>query len=321
MKKVTIVTTTINYPTEATLKFCDIIENKENFNFVIVGDIKTPHEEYKKLEIKFKNFTYLTPEKQDSLYPDLSKSIGWKTIQRRNIGFVYAYDNGCDVLATVDDDNIPYDNWGDAIYVGDEISYDNYEPIDINVFEPLSITKDNYIWHRGYPIQYLNRRHNVEYTGKSKKKVLVQANLWDGDPDIDAMCRLTYKPCVKYNITKPYGSTHIAPFNSQNTFIHRDAIPYYAVLPFVGRMDDIWGSYILQFKFPNSVVYDKSTVYQDRNPQDLVTNLENEVIGYRNTLDFINTNDHFNDDSFTDYFPKKTLEFWKIYRNQFKNKK
>jgi hypothetical protein len=59
------------------------------------------------------------------------------------------------------------------------------------------------------------------------------------------------------------------------------------VLPFVGRMDDIWGGYQLQKKFPNSVIYNKATVYQDRNLQDLITNLENEIIGYRNTIDFI----------------------------------
>ena len=55
-----------------------------------------------------------------------------------------------------------------------------------------------------------------------------------------------------------------------------DWSPYYAVLPYVGRMDDIWGSYILQHYFPNSVVYKKASVYQDRNVQDLITNLENK---------------------------------------------
>ena len=60
------------------------------------------------------------------------------------------------------------------------------------------------------------------------------------------------------------------------------------VLPFVGRMDDIWGGYILQKKFINCVIYNKSTVYQERNIQDLVTNLDNEVFGYRNTINFIN---------------------------------
>jgi hypothetical protein len=311
MKKVVIVTTTINHPTEATIKFCEIVQSKENFEFVIVGDTKTPHDEYRKLEKSFKRVTYLDPIQQDELYPKLSNIIGWKTIQRRNIGFVYAYHKGCDVLATVDDDNIPYPNWGENIMVGEYVVYDNYN-CEKDVFDPLSVTKDNYIWHRGYPIQYLTDRLKTEYRGKSIKKCLVQANLWDGDPDIDAMARLSFKPCIHYkDITAPFGSEKVAPFNSQNTFLAREVIPYYAVLPFVGRMDDIWGGYILQKYFPNSVVYDVATVYQDRNLQDLITNLENEVIGYRNTLEFIRS------ESWESMLPEKTLEFWNCYKESF----
>lgn len=313
MKKVTIVTTTINSPTLATHKFCEIA-NKKGFSFVIVGDLKTPHEEYHKLEKKYSCVSYISPKMQDKLYPELSNIIGWRTIQRRNIGFVYAYDRGCDVLATVDDDNIPYDNWGDNIYVGETVTYDEWLPKSVEIFDPLSITKDNHVWHRGFPIQYLQQRHDVEYRGKNTKICLVQANLWDGDPDIDAMARLTHKPCVKYDdIQQPYGSAVKAPFNSQNTFIAREAIPYYAVLPFVGRMDDIWGSYILQSHFPNAVIYDVATVYQDRNVQDLVTNLENEIIGYRQTKEFIEL-----DLNYEELLPEKTKEFWNCYRNQFR---
>jgi hypothetical protein len=74
MKKF-IVTTTINPPTEATYKFCKIADKKD-FIFIIVGDTKTPHEEYIKLENTFKNVKYLTPEQQENLYPELSEIIG-----------------------------------------------------------------------------------------------------------------------------------------------------------------------------------------------------------------------------------------------------
>jgi hypothetical protein len=309
MKKI-IVTTTINKPTTATLKFCEIAD-RDDWNFVIVGDTKTPHDEYRKLEKEYKNVTYLSPNQQEELYLELSNVIGWKTIQRRNIGYVYAYQNGADIMATIDDDNIPYDNWG-LNYIGKEIEIDLYEP-ELDIFDPLSITKDNYIWHRGFPIEYLQKRHRVEYKGKTKRKVLIQADLWDGDPDIDAMARLTLKPIVKYSdITSPYCSNKISPFNSQNTFLSREVIPYYAVLPFVGRMDDIWGAYILQHYFPNSVIYAPSSVYQDRNVQDLVTNLEKEIIGYRNTLLLVK-----NLINYENIIPKETLEFYNIYKKSF----
>jgi hypothetical protein len=88
MKKF-IVTTTINQPTIATLKFCEIADKKD-WTFLIVGDTKTPHNEYRALEIKFNNVIYLSPESQELHYKELSDIIGWKSIQRRNIGFVFS---------------------------------------------------------------------------------------------------------------------------------------------------------------------------------------------------------------------------------------
>jgi hypothetical protein len=310
MKKI-IVTTTINSPTEATKKFAEISQ-RDGWVFIIVGDTKTPHSEYFELEKKYSNVKYLSPEEQERNYKEISDVIGWKTIQRRNVGFIAAYKMGADIIATVDDDNIPYENWGQNLYVGKTIDVDLYDP-ELEVFDPLSITKDNHIWHRGYPIEYLQKRHRVEYKGKIKRKVLVQADLWDGDPDIDAMARLTYKPIVKYSdITEPYCSNKIAPFNSQNTFLSREVIPFYSVLPFTGRMDDIWGSYILQHYFPNSVICNKASVYQDRNVQDLITNLEKEIIGYRDTLRLITNLSHFEE-----IIPKTANDFYKIYKKQF----
>ena len=278
MKKI-IVTTTIHNPSKATKLF----SQKEGWDLVVVGDRKTPHEKYEQI-----NCTYLHPDEQERLYPELSETIGWNTIQRRNIGLVYAYDRGADIVATVDDDNIPYDDWGTNVHVNETIEIDLYDSPN-GVFDPLSVTKYNdFLWHRGYPVELLPSRNEVQYLGKAERKVLVQADLWDGDPDIDAMARIVNQPVVKFDVTTPYGATTVAPFNSQNTFLAREVLPFYSVIPHTGRMDDIWGAYIMQHYFPDSVVYGKASVYQDRNEQDLVTNLENEVIGYRNTFKLVN---------------------------------
>ena len=309
MKKV-IVTTTINKPTKATLLFCE----KKDWTFIIVGDLKTPHEDYRSLEEKYPQVIYLSPEDQEKKYKELSDSLGWGCIQRRNVGLVEAYNISADIVATVDDDNIPCEHWGENVLVGNETEIDCYEP-SAEVFDPLSVTKVNFVWHRGFPIQLLQERKKIKNIGKIKRKILVQADLWNGDQDIDAMARLSFKPIVSFeDVTSPYCSSKIAPFNSQNTFLAREVIPFYAVLPYVGRMDDIWGSYVLQHYFPNSVIYAPATVYQDRNEQDLVKNLENEIIGYRNTLKFIQ-----NLGDFESMLPENTKRFWKIYRGCFKN--
>jgi hypothetical protein len=302
MKKY-IVTTTINPPTLATIKY----SRKEDWTLIVVGDTKTPHYDYENL-----NCIYLSPEYQEKTYPELSNTIGWKSIQRRNIGFVEAYNRGADIVATVDDDNIPYDSWGTNVVVGETVEIDFYHT-HLGVFDPLSVTEHNQVWHRGYPIELVPFRKEVTYGGKLKRKVLVQADLWDGDPDIDAMARLSIRPIVKFDkIQGPYGSLSISPFNSQNTFLAREVIPYYSVFPHVGRMDDIWGGYVLQHYFPNSVIYNKASVFQDRNVQDLITNLEKEIMGYRKTSELIR--------SLPDWqsiVPKETLSYWDAYRRCF----
>ena len=79
-------------------------------------------------------------------------------------------------------------------------------------------------------------------------------------------------------------------------------------------MDDIWGAYVLQYYFPNSVIYNKATVYQDRNIHNLVNNMMDEVIGYRNTLPLINDLENFKN-----YLPENVTKFWDVYRKQFIN--
>lgn len=298
MKKKIIVMTTINSPTIATQKFA----NMKNWELIVVGDKKTPHEEYEKLDC-----IYLHPDYQNEKYRDLSDAIGWNKVQRRNIGFVEAYNMGADVVASVDDDNIPYEDWGNNILVNQEVEVDLWHT-EYPVFDPLSVTNNSSLWHRGYPVENVKHKNNVIYMGKKLVKVLIQADLWDGDPDIDAICRLTKFPIVKFNVDKPYASNKISPFNSQNTFLARECLKYYFMYPFVGRMDDIWASYDLQKIFPNSLVYNKASVYQDRNQHDLIKNLEDEIIGYRNTYNYIHGNFSL---------PQRSLKSFEIYKTYF----
>ena len=302
-----IVTTTINEPTKATLDFC----KREEWNFIIVGDTKTPEASYRKLEVAYPNVRYLSPQEQESLYPKLSLILGWKTIQRRNIGLVHAWRMGAEIIATVDDDNIPNASWG-LNYIGQEVECD-YWTTEQEAFDPLTATNHAHLWHRGFPIELLQKKNHACYAGKKKIKCLIQADLWDGDPDIDAICRLSHKPIAKFGVSRPYCSNKLSPFNSQNTFLAREVIPFYSVWPFIGRMDDIWASYYLQTVFRDNLIYAPASVYQDRNPQDLIKNLENEIIGYRHTLDFIKGGCSLD----APFIPEGTRAFLKAYEECF----
>ena len=141
-------------------------------------------------------------------------------------------------------------------------------------------------YERPLSIRGKNNCNKIE-TFLSQKKIIpdIQADFWNGDPDIDAVCRLEHKPmCFFDDKYFPLASNTFSPFNSQNTFFSREAMKKYLVIPYpgVGRMDDIWPSYYIQ-SLGFKVIYNNATVFQDRNIQDLTKNLTMEYIGYENT--------------------------------------
>ena len=256
------------------------------------------------------DITYLSPEDQEKLSKPLSDSIGWKSIRRRNLGYLKAYQMGADIMATVDDDNIPLENWGKELFVGKKIEVDYYET-ELPVFDPISVTEHKELWHRGFPLQLVSKR-SINSVSKKEVNCLVQADFWNGDPDIDAVCRITKMPEVEFKNFKPFSSNKISPFNSQNTFIHRDIIPYYMVIPHIGRMDDIWGAYAIQQdlkeKHGDFVVYNKATVYQARNPHDLTIDMEEEMIGYKYNLKLL-------EDGYRSVLPENSQLAYDIYKS------
>ena len=298
-----IVTTTIQPPTKATLLFSDM----KDWKLIIVGDKKTPHNEYDN-----GNWFYLHPDYQQETYSEVSDLIGWNCIMRRNIGFLEAYKLGADVIASVDDDNIPYKEWGEEILIGQEILVKIFNS-PTGVLDPLQLTNHKELWHRGFPIDRIYEKRFVESYGTQYRKVLFQVGLWDGDPDVDALCRLMYKPTdLKLEINANFSSDNYIPFNSQNTFIAREALPSYMVLPYVGRSDDIWGGYIAQLLLNTRPIFTKPTTYQKRNEQYIYKNLDDELLGYRKTsrlLEYMYKWDAM--------IPIRTLKAFNAYRKEF----
>lgn len=304
--KKAIVTTTINPPTEALKKFIKIAK-KDDWHLFIVGDQKTPHKPYQDIALVEDCVTYLDPDAQEAISKELSDVIGWNCIQRRNFGLIAAYKWGAEIIATVDDDNIPYDKWGKNVKVGTDFSVAHFNTKE-KVFDPLSPIFPH-LWHRGFPIQMLDDR-KVNDPTIVKHHVLVQADFWDGAPDIDAVCRITLNPSVKFEPNMhPFSSNALMPFNSQNTFLSRDIFPTYFLFPHIGRMDDIWAAYVTQFEFPQSVIFSKASVWQERNPHDLTKDLEAEVIGYRHNKDFVQ---HPND--WQQFLPESAINAYEIYK-------
>lgn len=303
MKKV-IVTTTINPPTEAIRRF----DAMEDWSLVVIGDLKTP------ADYKLKRGVYVTPKMQEEYDRELSDAIGWRCIQRRNLGLLWAHDMGADIVAVIDDDNIPYEGWGQNLMIGREVEANHYET-ELPAFDPVGATNERHIWHRGYPLQLVPKR---DYTKRSTRRIRpeAQADFWNGDPDIDAVCRMIFRPECKFDPAAfPITSNRLSPFNSQNTFISGMWLKDYFLFPHVGRMDDIWASYYVEAK-GLKVVYGAPTVFQDRNEHDLVKDMRAEYCGYENNLKLVS--DLVQDpESIRTYLPEQSIKAFDLYRRHF----
>ncbi len=299
-----IATTTINKPTKALKLF----SKNKNCKLIVALDKKTP-------QFLLKNSIILTTRYQEKKWNRLSKLIGWNNIQRRNFAILEAYEmskNSKDsLIILVDDDNIPYHNFFENIYVDKKIEM-NQININKKYFDPVGYTNYKDLWHRGYPLEFI---HNRKYQ-KLKKKIIipdVQANFWNGDPDIDAICRMTKHPKCKFdNKFFPFFSKKISPFNSQNTILSRRIIKDYFLFPHIGRMDDIWASFYVLSK-GYKVIYGKPTVYQKRNAHNLIKDFEGEVIGYTKNTALLEQLDKDPDNIFN-FLPKNSslaFQEWK----------
>ena len=301
MKKY-IVSTTINAPTKAIKKFDDL----RDWKLIVSGDLKTPK------DYKLKNGIYLSPRDQEKISKKLSDLIGWNCIQRRNFALLLAYKKGADIIATIDDDNIPLPNWNKNLIIEKKVKTKKYFTNE-KVFDPISVTNHKNLWHRGFPLQLLKNKNN------NKKKIIVksnfdiQADFWNGDPDIDAICRMEHAPECKFVNSKfPFTSNKFSPFNSQNTFIKRKVLKYYFLFPHIGRMDDIWASYYVESK-GFKVLYNKPSVYQKRNEHNLTKDIKKEFIGYKNNLNLI-LELKKNPNNIKKFLPKNSWKAFKIYQ-------
>jgi hypothetical protein len=302
MKKI-IVSTTVAPVTTALEKF----DNMPGWELIVVGDLKTP-KDYKI------NGYYFSPKEQESYNRELSDAMGWNCIQRRNFGFMLAYDMGADIVAVVDDDNIPLDNWGIDVRVGQPTTARSYTT-DLIAFDSVGLTNHSNLWHRGFPLELLPYRDYSNYQSISFVPD-VQADFWNGDPDIDAVCRMQFRPVCDFDDKYfPFTTNAFTPYNSQNTFLNRHVLKDFFLFPFIGRMDDIWASYYTQ-AVGKKVLFNRPSVFQDRNLHDQILDMKQEYIGYENNLKLLNDL-AISADNILKYLPSKSIHAFKLYQQHF----
>jgi hypothetical protein len=230
---------------------------------------------------------YIHPDEQD-FWP-FSSTIGWRTIQRRNVAIMVAYARHYDYVATVDDDNHTGIGWVDQ-HVGHlrghlppntVVAHGDHGWVDPGAF----VTPSHH--QRGVPFDTI-REHPLSQPAEPYDNSLVVSTAQVvGDPDCDAVTRIVSQPRVhSVRLNAIVGVSEWTAFNSQATVWDGEWAPLMACIPWVGRYDDIIASFIAKrvMRAHNKTLYvGEPAVIQDRNVHDPISDLRAEYVGMQLT--------------------------------------
>lgn len=265
---------------------------------VVSGDLKTPHTEVWDVLEKIGNefgieVAYVAGggSNLDAAWA-VGPVIGWNSIQRRNIAILEAMKYKPDFITTVDTDNFPQHPADHLPKIRQVMTSKRHTVVEsINGWYNVGEMVSPEVVHRGFPLSMRHKSPSIDVAPRAAS-IGVHASLWIGDPDIDAIERIHSNPETVNKAEDHFvlERNTWCPFNSQATTYRRELFPLLCVWPFIGRMDDIWPSYVARHimnHFNWQVAYGAPFVIQERHPHDLVKDLENEIIGYRNTEQFV----------------------------------
>ena len=285
-----IIITTINKPTEAILKHI----NNKNYDVIIVGDNKTPDDDYKKI-----NCIYLDIATQKKLFPELCELLPYNHYCRKNLGYLYAIKKGYKIIYETDDDNIPYDNFDSILQYNNIKMITEQNNVWINIFKYF--TYNAYIWPRGFPLSLLKNNTNYFIQDTDKKPSIING-LVENDPDVDALFRIicNHQESIRWEKDKCIliDNKNVCVFNTQNTFwLNSDLfmcllIPCTVSFRYCDILRGIINNIILKIT-NNYMMYTSPNVIQNRNNHNLINDFKSEYEMYifnETILNFIENN-------------------------------
>jgi len=303
MPSMHIVATTISLP-----RFLEsYYENLEHYGHLrdvriwVVGDHKTPPESAAYVAAQRErglDAIYLDPVAQMkwlSRFPRLEAIIPWNSDNRRNVGFLCALEQDCEVLVSIDDDNYcveDSDFYEGHRLTGSDVSRDVITSSNgwFDICGELVMEPPVAVIARGFP--YTKRNPTAISSGKRTVPMVANAGLWLGDPDVDAATRLAF-PVVATgtkgrSVALDLGTW--SPINTQNTSVARRAIPAYYYVRMLedmpgaklDRYGDIWSGYFLTRcaeHLREHIGIGNPVVSHRRNVHDLMADLRAEIWG------------------------------------------
>jgi hypothetical protein len=271
MSKKFIIVTSIFEPTEAVKKFSKV----NDFNMIVVGDKKSPP------KYDCENVEFLAWDKE--LPFSLAKKLPFNHYCRKMLGYLWAMQQGAEVIYDTDDDNLPLDNWNIPEF---SANYDITEKNQgfLNIYNYYTEQK---IWPRGFPLPEIIENKKVSAQANETINVGIWQGLADGDPDVDAIYRLTDNtPCYFDKNKAPiiFNEGTLCPFNSQNTAFRKELFALlYLPSTVTFRYTDILRGLVAQPIMWNAgfkLGFTTATVFQNRNVHNYLKDFESEIPCY-----------------------------------------
>ena len=268
----------------------------------VIADKKTPRECYERcrdINLKGLEVIFVDLEHQEKWlkpFPDFASTVPYNNDTRRNIGYLMAYQDGCEILISIDDDNFPTDDdfIGGHLIVGSKAKELISDPSGYyNVCEKIEFQPDRKIYPRGFPFELRDTNNRSVVKSSDSGQIGINAGLWLQAPDIDATTWLNGSVTgINYTGPKSFAldNSTWSPVNTQNTAIARQLIPFYFCVPMgykvpggiIHRYGDIWGGYfclaVIQYTQYN-VSFGSPISDHNRNPHNYLTDLRQEFWG------------------------------------------
>ena len=278
--KVSVVVTSIN-PPNSTLKAISNGCMDNNFDFILIGDTKSPHDFY------LNGCNYYSISKQLQTNFLFAEKCPTGHYSRKNLGYLLAISEGSNLIFETDDDNYPLKNFWEI--PSPQINAKCVENLGwINIYRYYTEDK---IWPRGFPLQSI-QNNPPDFASLRMKRVdsPIYQYMVNGNPDVDAICRFIFPLDQTFKENRiAIGKKTWCPFNSQATKWAKEAFALMYLPAFCSfRMTDIWRSFIAQrIAWENNwyVLFLEPMMHQVRNTHNLLRDFEDEIAGYLNNAD------------------------------------
>jgi hypothetical protein len=270
---------------------------------IVVPDRKTPRALYQAVcAARARDVDVLLPtlDQQQDLLARLGMPsfIPWDSDNRRNIGYLLAWMTDAEYVISLDDDNLPVERdllARHAVVLGAAARSEVcscasgwFNPCDLLALERPAAR----IFARGFPYGRRTAAREQTATRVTEATVRINAGLWLGDPDVDAVTRLALQPVAKSasRAAVVLDRDTWAPLNTQNTAFHRDVTPAYWFVRMGQRMlgsrldrfGDILSGYFAQAcakHLGHSLRIGPPTTHHVRNGHALLDDLRCELPG------------------------------------------